>query len=131
MPDWTVFRALALAALCVLWTGAACAQGAAKANKTLTVLQQAADKGDAKAQYTLGEMYLLGRGVRPDYANAFILFGKSADQGNAQAQAALGEMYVRSLEVPADIQKGCRLLHEAALKGADGAQDKFDRWCAN
>jgi len=134
MSGRTFFQAFALAAIpCVLWVGAACAQGApdAVSKNTVTRLQQAADRGDAKAQYKLGMMYLLGYGVRPDYANAFILFRKSADQGYAQAQAALGEMYVRSLDVPEDIQKGCRLLRDAAMKGADGAQDKFDRWCAN
>ena len=44
-----------------------------------------ADKGDADAQFNMGQAYKLGRGVPADLAKAEELFGKAAAQGHLQA----------------------------------------------
>jgi cell division septation protein DedD len=50
-----------------------------------------ADKGDADAQFNLGQAYKLGRGVpSPDLRIAQTWYEKAAQQGHAQAQANLG-----------------------------------------
>ena len=54
---------------------------------------QAAEQGDADAQYNLGVMYANGRGVRQDDAQAVQWYRKAAEQGDAEAQFNLGVMY--------------------------------------
>jgi cell division septation protein DedD len=49
-----------------------------------------ADKGDADAQFNMGQAYKLGRGVTADMAAAQSWFEKAANQGHVQAQANLG-----------------------------------------
>ena len=55
-----------------------------------------AEKGDAEAQYNLGQMYRRGEGVPEDAMEAATLFKMSAAQGNAKAQKALREMRCNS-----------------------------------
>src|SRR5690348_16846816 len=52
-----------------------------------------AERGDAPAQYSLGNSYRRGEGVRRDYAEALRWYRKAADQGDAKAQYGLGFMY--------------------------------------
>ena len=54
---------------------------------------QAAEQGNADAQFNLGVMYDTGQGVRQDYAQAVQWYRKAAEQGNAKAQYNLGLMY--------------------------------------
>jgi TPR repeat protein len=49
-----------------------------------------AEQGDAAAQNELGKLYLDGRGVSKDYAEALRWFDKSADQNDTHAESALG-----------------------------------------
>ena len=49
-----------------------------------------ADKGDADAQFNLGQAYKLGRGVPGDLRTAQSWYEKAAQQGHGQAQANLG-----------------------------------------
>jgi TPR repeat protein len=53
------------------------------------LLQKAADRGDAKAQNSLGWCYAIGRGVAQDLSEATEWFKKAAEQGNTRAQSAL------------------------------------------
>jgi len=124
MPVRTIFRALALAAvLCVLWTGAACAEGSLGIPDAASIaaLQQAADKGDAQAQYELGSMYWDAYGVPQDRAKAAALLQKAADQGNASAQVSLGIIYEKGLGVPKDLVKAAAFYQKAADQGDPSA----------
>jgi TPR repeat protein len=47
--------------------------------------QPLADKGDADAQFNLGQAYKLGRGVPQDLTRAEMLYAKAAAQGHMQA----------------------------------------------
>src|SRR5579864_105294 len=47
-------------------------------------------RGDADAQFNLGQAYKLGRGVPADLAKAEELFGKAAAQGHLQASDNFG-----------------------------------------
>ncbi|HEX9955217.1 MAG TPA: SPOR domain-containing protein [Allosphingosinicella sp.] len=49
-----------------------------------------ADKGDADAQFNLGQAYKLGRGVPADLGTAQSWYEKAAAKGHKQAQATLG-----------------------------------------
>ena len=58
--------------------------------KAMTVLQPLVAKGDACAQYQLGEMYMQGKGVPEDKAKALELFKKAAAQGEQKAKLMAG-----------------------------------------
>ena len=64
--------------------------------KSADLLREAADAGDAEAQFALGLLYLLGRGVEKNLGEAFELFGLAAEAGDEQA-ASFREMAVEQM----------------------------------
>ena len=74
-------------------------------------------KGDAKAQYFLGNMYYRGVGVEQDDKMAVKWFKLAAEQGLVQAQNNLGTMYMRGLGVSRDNIRAFIWLHLTALQG--------------
>ena len=69
--------------------------------KDFESLKALAEKGDARAQNSLGFMYLKGKGVEQDYKEAAKWTHKSAEQGLALAQHNRGWMYYNN-EVQGD-----------------------------
>jgi TPR repeat protein len=63
------------------------------AAKAAEYFRNAAESGNARAQYCLGFLYYNGEGVAPDREQAFKWFSKSAEQGFADAECALGKCY--------------------------------------
>ena len=57
---------------------------------------QAAEQGDALAQFNLGAMYVEGQGVARNFDKAMHWYRRAADQGNAPAQFSLGLLYEQS-----------------------------------
>ena len=55
----------------------------------LAKLMEAAEQGDAEAQYKAARCYAGGQGVPQDDAEAVMRFRKTADQGDALAQSRL------------------------------------------
>lgn len=55
--------------------------------------RQAAEQGYAPAQFGMGVLYDIGRGVAQDYKLALSWYTKAAEQGYAKAQNNLGFMY--------------------------------------
>jgi TPR repeat protein len=72
-----------------------------------------AEKGDADAQFNLGQAYRLGRGVPTNLSVAQTWFERAANQGHLDAQATLGLLMFQS----GDQAGGLRWLKAAALKG--------------
>ena len=105
-----VFTAFILAATVLL----------AQDNAELT--RQAAEQGDAEAQYNLGRMYANGEGVPQDDAEAARWYRLAADQGDASAQYALAGMYAYGRGVPQDEAEAVRWYRLAADQGDAGAQ---------
>ncbi|MDD0759736.1 tetratricopeptide repeat protein, partial [Shigella sonnei] len=64
---------------------------------------QAAEQGNAAAQFNLGVMYENGQGVRQDYVQAVQWYRKASEQGDAQAQYNLGLMYYDGRGVRQDL----------------------------
>ena len=56
-------------------------------------LRARAEQGDAGALADLGLMYVRGRGVLQDFAEAVRWYRLAAEQGNVAAQGSLGLMY--------------------------------------
>ena len=86
------------------------------------LLRQAADKGHAEAQATLGAMYELGKGVTQDYAQAAAWFTKAAEQGFPFAQNALGTLLSEGNGVPKDDAEAAKWFRRAAEQGDTSAQ---------
>ena len=55
--------------------------------------RQVADKGNAKAQSLMGQMYFFGQGVKQDYPQAITWLNLAAAQGELKAHFRLGSMH--------------------------------------
>lgn len=77
-----------------------------------------AQKGDGRAQYSLGQMYLIGGmpGVSKDVNQAIIWLRKSADQGIGGAEFQLGEMYRSGIGVTKDTNQAVLWYQKVAEK---------------
>ncbi len=81
-----------------------------------------ADQGHARAQYNLGKLYFLGRGVPLDNAQCRKWWLKAADQGHVLAQFNLGNMYYLGNGVPKNITEAVKWYRRAAGLGYVRAQ---------
>jgi cell division protein FtsN len=72
-----------------------------------------ADKGDADAEFNLGQAYRLGRGVSTNLAAAKSWFERAATQGHVDAQTTLGLLLFQS----GNQAQGVKWLEKAAEKG--------------
>ncbi len=77
----------------------------------------AAEQGAALAQYNLGVMYRLGKGVPQDSDEAQKWYRKAAEQGHVKAQNALGSLYDKGRDVPQDFVKAHKWYNLAATHG--------------
>ncbi len=81
-----------------------------------------ADQGDARAQNSLGRMYLRGQGASRDYREAMKWFRRAAALGIPDAQYNLGEIYLREYGVTQDLVEAARWYARAAEQGHVAAQ---------
>lgn len=81
-----------------------------------------ADEGHAQAQASLGWLYLNGRGVARDYAQARQFFEMAAAQGQAVAQYNLAQLYHNGQGGAQDFAQACHWYEKAAFQGSADAQ---------
>jgi uncharacterized protein len=97
MPEHRRWTALAVLIFCIagspgradVATGVE-AWEAGDHSRALSEWRPLASRGDATAQFNMGQAYRFGRGVPADAAIARSWYEKAAQQGHQQAQAALG-----------------------------------------
>jgi TPR repeat protein len=89
---------------------------------SIGLLTKAANQGYAPAQYEVGRIYLYGRGIPIDYAQALVWESKAAEQGDPRAQRDLAFMYERGFGVAADPAKAAEWNQKAAAQGNAEAQ---------
>jgi cell division septation protein DedD len=77
-----------------------------------------AEKGDADAQFNLGQAYRLGRGVTTNLAAAQTWFERAAKQGHLDAETTLGLLLFQN----GDRAEGLKWLKQAADRGEARAQ---------
>jgi len=78
-------------------------------------LLKAAEKGDAKAQYSVARSYELGKRVKSDKKKALKWYSKSADQGHLEASYRLGLIYYKGIGgYKTDLEKAFKYLSQAA-----------------
>ena len=90
--------------------------------ESIRLLTEAANQGYVPAEYELGRVYLYGRGVPADYAQALIWERKAAEQGDSRAQRDLAFMYERGFGVSADPTQAAEWNRKAAAQGNAEAQ---------
>ncbi len=80
-----------------------------------------AERGDARAQASLGYMYRNGFGVAQDFARAAGWYDVAAKQGQAEAQYSLGMLYLIGRGVKQSYLKAHILCELAMLGGISGS----------
>ena len=90
--------------------------------EALRLFHQAADRGLAAAQFSLGLMHELGLGVPADRAAAFGFYLKAAEQGFAPAQFNVGNMYANGFGVKPDAFEAALWFRRGAEAGLPDAQ---------
>ncbi|HFB4418182.1 TPA: tetratricopeptide repeat protein [Neisseria gonorrhoeae] len=88
---------------------------------------QAAEQGNAAAQFNLGVMYENGQGVRQDYVQAVQWYRKASEQGDVQAQYNLGLMYYDGRGVRQDLALAQEWLGKACQNGDQNSCDNDQR----
>ncbi len=102
------------------WADLAAGQQALKNRdyvKALTEFLPLAQRGNALAQFRMGEMYSEGEGVQKDEKEGLRWYRLAAEQGNASAQSSLGGMYYEGHGVQKDDKEAARWFRLAAEQG--------------
>ena len=94
-------------------------------DKDVADCRMKAEQGDAGAQFNLGSMYGLGRGVPLDAKEAFKWYRLAAEQGDADAQFNLGLMYKDGNGVVRDYKEAVKWYRLAAEQGYAVAQNSL------
>lgn len=81
-----------------------------------------AEEGDASAQYNIGQLYRLGRGVPKDYAEAAKWYEEAAEQWHSAARHNLAILYEKGLGVPINYEKALDWYEQAANQDYGFAQ---------
>ena len=84
-----------------------------------------AEKGDAEAQWIVGNFYKYGEYVEKDLVEAVKWFRKSAEQDYQWAQYHLGECYLEGKGVAQDKTEAVKWLRKAAEQGNESAKEKL------
>jgi uncharacterized protein len=81
--------------------------------RAVAIWRPLADKGDADAEFNLGQAYRLGRGVSINLAAAKTWFERAANQGHVDAETTLGLLLFQN----GDQEEGLKWLKKAADQG--------------
>lgn len=89
--------------------------------EALSEFLKEADKGDYRAQFYAGKIYLEGLGVNQNTAKGLKYIEESARAGNDSAQALLGYLYEEGKVVPQDKRKAINYYKEAVARNNSSA----------
>lgn len=92
-------------------------------------VRDAAERGDAGAQYGFGERLLRGNDGRADLLAAYDWFARAGSNGVVEAQLRMGMKHERAVAGPRDLAEASRWYQLAAEKGSDAA--RFRLACVN
>ncbi|HEY6072038.1 MAG TPA: tetratricopeptide repeat protein [Anaerolineales bacterium] len=86
------------------------------------IFKSLAERGDAGAQFSLGNMHMMGQGVPKDNAEALKWYRKAADQDHTGAQLNLGFIYLMDQVIPRDYVLAYMWLNIAASNSSDAKE---------
>jgi TPR repeat protein len=109
----------------LFWAWASMALMAAQADPAQHL--EAAENGDAQAQYELGEWYADGETAPRDPAKAVEWMRKAAEQGHMEAQFAMAAFYARGVRgvLRWDMKEAAKWTEKAAEQGHVDAQNNL------
>src|SRR6056297_1387461 len=84
-----------------------------------------AEQGDARAQFSVGGLYMFGLGVTQDHAEAIKWTRMAAEQGYLMAQINLGILHTSGLGVAQDHAEAVKWTRMAAEQGDSMAQSNL------
>ena len=91
--------------------------------QAMAQLRAEAEKGEAEAQFLLGEAYYVGKfGLATNHVEAVKWFRKAAEQKDAQAQCNLGVAYGNGYGVTKDYAEAVKWWRKAAEQNDAAAQ---------
>ena len=93
--------------------------------------RNAAEQGDAEAQFKVGQSYYKGNGVEKDLVEATKWLRKAADQGDAKAQTLLGCCYADDNYAAKDMTESIKWIRKAADQGFAKAQSILGMFYCN
>ncbi|WP_439830620.1 SEL1-like repeat protein [Aeromonas veronii] len=88
----------------------------------IIALTKAAKRGDAEAQFQLGELYDFGQEMEQSDSQALLWYRKAAEQGHPDAQYNLGIMYATGQGVTKNVRTAVEWCLKAAEQGHAAAQ---------
>jgi TonB family protein len=106
-------------------------QGNSLSSTSIAAEIRAAEGGDINHQYELANDYLLGIGVRQNFAEAMKWFRKAADRGHLAAQFQLGQMYHEGNGIARDDSEALKWLGKSADEGFLKAQEYLGQMYGN
>ena len=102
-------------------------RNAARVQETVALLKEAAEKGDASAQMTLGGNYESGKLLAQDFHSAVVWYERALKGGVPAAGFALGRLYEKGLGVNRDLAKARDLYWVAKQHNVEGAASAYKR----
>jgi len=111
--------------ICLPWAVAFCLSSCMPAKLTkedVHNLQMSAQRGDAKSQVLIGEIYEFGADVPADQTIAAQWYGRAAKQDNPEAQFYLGVMYERGVGLQRNSAESLKWLFKSGEQGHEKAQ---------
>jgi TPR repeat protein len=87
-----------------------------------------ADKNNEIAQYNLGDLYMLGKGVEQNYSIGKKWIEKSANQGFAMAEYGLGYIFEHGLGVPVNEKEAIKWYIKAAEQDYSSAKEALKKF---
>ena len=103
-------------------------QGQQRITEAVEWYKKASVYGNQYADYRLGKLYLTGKEIHKDAAEAVRHLTASAEAGNQYAQYALGKLYLMGQDISQDREQALRWLTQSAEQGNEYAQFFLDRW---
>ncbi|MEQ2010460.1 MAG: hypothetical protein ABMA26_27045, partial [Limisphaerales bacterium] len=92
-------------------------------------VRAAAERGEAAAQFALGERQLRGRDGKADLVDAYAWFARAGSNGVIEAQLRMGMKHERAVAGARNVPEAARWYQLAAEKGSDAA--RFRLACVN
>jgi hypothetical protein len=113
----------------LLWVsfGMAFGQNTQAEKQKFEATKAQADRGDAHAQFALGNLYFLGTGTRRDLIKAAKWHRKAAEQGLVQAQLRVAFDYLNGVGLKTDPIEATKWFHRAADQASAEAQFELGR----
>lgn len=103
-------------------------QGQQRITEAVEWYKKASVQGNQYADYRLGKLYLTGKEIHKDAAEAVSHLTASAEAGNQYAQYTLGKLYLMGQGIFQDREQALYWFTQSAAQGNKYAQFFLDRW---